>query len=205
MQGHSFEKVGLDLSFKSNPQTTSPVKNQPHSIYHNPVFSALCQDVAAFGDINNPDHNTLIACLSLLSSLDLYNAEAVDLYVDILMRFNKALKNILGAPSSFSKKLEREWLSRFSELNILVLSNKRRPRSLEAVPSYDPMSPMRMSLTPRETVLSPKGKTDSPRISSPVKGMLQMKRFWQDGDNVDQEKEGYEADSSRVHAHSLDQ
>lgn len=205
MQGHSFE-VELDLSLKGNHQTTSPVKNQPHSTYHNPFFSALCQDIAAFGDINNPDHNTLIACLSLLSSLDLYNAEGVDLFVDILMRFNNALKNILGAPSSFSKKLEREWLVRFSELNILLQSNKRRPKSLEAVPSYDPTSPMRMSLTPRETVLSPKGKIDSPRVSSPVKELLQMRNFLrQDLGDIDEKKDEHEADSSDHKGLSLGQ
>lgn len=195
MYGKSFEVPDPVLSFKGNQQTTSPVKNQPHSTYHNPFFSALCQDIAAFGDANNPDHNTLIACLSLLSGLDLYNAEGVDLFVDILMRFNQALKNILGAPSSFSTKLAREWLPRFSELNILMQSNKRRPRSLEAVPSYESTSPMRMSLTPRETVLSPKGKIGSPRVSSPVKELLQMKNFSrEDLGDIDKEKEEHEAD-----------
>jgi hypothetical protein len=207
MQGKPLDVVGLELSFNSNPKTTS-TENGLILSAKKPSLSKLCHIISPFIDVNNTDHNTFFACLLLLAEECLFDDYCAELHVDILLRMSKALDNILSFPSNITHKLEREWLPHLDACNVLIKRYNRRPRSLEAVPSYDSMSPMRMSLTPRETVLSPKLKVDSPRaVSSPVKEISHMKRFWQDGDKLKlkDEQDTQVFDSDDVQGHSLGQ
>ncbi len=163
------------------PDSASSENIQTHSLSCQQRYAKIHLEMLGVANREDANHQALLNFLSFLANAELFDGNIEDIPDDTRILITTAISKILFTPGDFREKVKNEWLRQLPEFVQEAPILRRRPRSLSAIPSHDPMSPPR---TPRESYQSPR----SPDLieerllsSSPPKLVKEIKWFWREG------------------------
>lgn len=170
------------------PVSTSSENVQSSSLNCHQRYAQIHLEMLELAVRDDGNHQVLLNCISFLKDPELFEGNIEDIPDDTRILVTTAISKILFTPTGFSAKLKSDWLPQLPEFMQEPLRIRRRPRSLSAIPTHDPMSPPR---TPRGSHQSPRSPdnvpSEAPLMSaSPPKLIKGFKWFWS-GEPEDEE------------------